>query len=412
MNTLKIFKLAEIDLESLAYGTPLRVANQVAVPIMYKYKGNLVPLFLQIPGLLNNLPQQEQETVTLPLLCKTEDMTRHVVTFLKAFDGKIISDLKGILQRSKRYLPSTNGAKKFAYNSIVHNIDDPEGVHGDPSSANGAIKLYLKGDGSHSVKVFNEKRDQLKGFDANDSGGSYISSIVEFSAVVINDNNIAVSCKPHQLRVSPAVVKQYHLNEYSFDESDYEDESPAPCPAPCLAKGLTQTPTPTQDPVQGPVQGPAKAPSQGSAKGPAQEPAKAPAQRPAKGPAQGSAKGPVQGSVKGPVQSPDECSAESNHLPLKTMLKMSVPVKEQGTKAPQKVPPVESARPNKAPGIKLLSLDPDLLKIPNLGEDQDQSETSNGDGEMIDQIENERDSDSDTEMDESEIRDYFLKLRS
>lgn len=222
---LKIFKMKEIDLTNINYCIPIKFKNQIVIPLTYRVNNSnkRTPLFIQIPELyLNGISQQD--LLILPLLSKNNQLTEGIVKFLLSLDEKIQGDLRSIIQRTRKYFPNDNWTKKFIYSAIVHTIEDEHGDI-DKSYMNGALKLLMKHNGQHTIKVFNADHELLsQDCNINDYVGSYVSSIVELNSIVIDDCNICVYIRPHQLKLSQPIIKNYKLEEYSFIDSESDEQ--------------------------------------------------------------------------------------------------------------------------------------------------------------------------------------------
>lgn len=217
----QIFQINHIEKNDVTFSVPYQTDTQIIFPILYK---NENPLFIQTPELLVN-SEINNDTLNLSLSGKTEVTTQNVTNCFMSIDNKIQTELRSLIHTGRKLYPNYKWTKKFTYNAIV-NIDDE-------LPNNQSIKLFLKNTKNHEIKLYDQKHNLLNDLSyLNNHVGKFISAIIELHSVVINNENIFVYIKTHQIKISKQKIKNYHLDEYSFIESDNENSDNEAVPVP------------------------------------------------------------------------------------------------------------------------------------------------------------------------------------
>ncbi|AYV80845.1 MAG: hypothetical protein Harvfovirus8_6 [Harvfovirus sp.] len=203
---VKIFKLGNIAPEkNIVYKEAVKMKDKIVVPIEYLDNDESVPLFIQIPSLY--LKDVDENGLVLSL-------TETTAQQLKALDTRVITDIKGIIQRAKKLHDGRLLSKKFIYNAAVHIIENDQGLT-DKAYPDGVLKLPTP------LKIFNDNSQQpLKDYCLKDFIGVNVTSIVEVNSVIIKDCTVFIYLKTHQMKITYPVLDKYNLDEYSFIDDD------------------------------------------------------------------------------------------------------------------------------------------------------------------------------------------------
>lgn len=221
----KILKLEQVRMNNINFSKPTKIKSDIVVPIYYKFNENKlgkVPLLIQVPSLYLNDSNNGKDLIILPLMGKTEQSTKLIGEFFNNLDTTIISNIKKILYELKNEKKYRIDFSNISYKSIVNEIE------GDDNEIyiNGLIKYKLYNTKEFSTKVFDENKNLVHPQNYQDKiiKGVYIKSIIEINSLVLRDNMIHVYIKPHQLRIIEDKINNVNLENYSFIDSDDENE--------------------------------------------------------------------------------------------------------------------------------------------------------------------------------------------
>jgi len=219
-NKLNIFKIKNANIDNIRYDIPVKMENgNIVVPISYldTNKSEKIPFFIQLPELYLEM---ENETLLLLLIGKDNNVTSRVINSFYNLENKIKIVLKIILKKIKHMTNFTEN--KFTYNSIICSSEENNDFFNDF----GGIKF--DNNNNDTISIFSKEKENITDTSNLKSLiGSFVASIIEINSIVIYcNNNISVHIKLHQLKLSsPKVIKNYNINEYSFVDSESENEN-------------------------------------------------------------------------------------------------------------------------------------------------------------------------------------------
>jgi len=213
---VKIFKYNEINLDNINYSKPidasLASSNEYKkgyhiIYVSYKYETNNVPLLIEIPSLqLTDQYNEVKKELLLPLSAKDNKHNKPLHDFFSELDKKFIKEITKILKLNKTI---SNKINSMSYNAVLKVSDES-----DESYKNGVIQLKL----SDNTDVYNANKEKLSSdkYSTYMNKESYVGSIIEITSILISQEQIMITIKPHQLRVTLAIPKSVTLTEYSF----------------------------------------------------------------------------------------------------------------------------------------------------------------------------------------------------
>jgi hypothetical protein len=222
-----IFKLDQVDLNNITFDNPINVNQQILVPISY----NNLSLFIQVPALyLESI--YKDNIMVFSLESRTPNETDLVNNFFSSIDNKIKSELGKITKKIRNQTKNLN--KKYTYQNIVYTYYDnnnsvaPNILHKlDKQHKVLRLNTALDNDKKCYTKVYNFKKELLSDINSTNLIGSYMTTIIELNSIVINsDNIITLFIRLHQMKISKPPIKKYIINEYSFVDSDTEENEP------------------------------------------------------------------------------------------------------------------------------------------------------------------------------------------
>lgn len=219
MNNLNIFKLEDILMDNIKFMRPIKIKNDIVVPILYGHSGKSDPMLVQIPSLYLNNSYNGNGTILLPLIGRTECTTIDIVNFFSELDRTMIANIKSILYGIKRENRHSMDFSNISYKSIINEIEGDDGE----IYKNGLIKYKICGD--FSSKIYDENKNFIhqEEYEGKLVKGIYLKSIIEINSLVLRDNVIHVYIKPHQLRITEEKFQSICLDSYSFIDSDDEN---------------------------------------------------------------------------------------------------------------------------------------------------------------------------------------------
>lgn len=219
MNSLAIFKLEDISMDNIKFTRPIKIKNDIVVPILYNSNGKSEPFLVQIPSLYLNNSYNGNSVILLPLIGRTEYTTIDVVNFFSELDRTMVANIKNILYGIKRENRHVMDFNNISYKSIINEIEGDDGE----IYKNGLIKYRICGD--FSSKIYDENKNFIRQDEYENRlvKGIYLKSIIEINSLVLRDNVIHVYIKPHQLRITEEKFQSINLESYSFIDSDDEN---------------------------------------------------------------------------------------------------------------------------------------------------------------------------------------------
>jgi len=213
----RLLQIDDFDFSKIVYGNPYIKDNIMAISLYYSEQENesqkrkRVPIILKIPTLLcENIYDPNINKIILNMEGKNEIDMSNVTSFLKTFDNKIISDV----QKNSRHWKLKNCLK---YIPLLEHIDKKQFI----------FRFSLVDTQDFSTKVFTNTKQLLSKNEYQDyiNGNSYVKSIVEFDSIIINNNEVSIYVRPHQLRVTPKKQTIIILSEYAMSDSDYDNDN-------------------------------------------------------------------------------------------------------------------------------------------------------------------------------------------
>ena len=230
----QINQISDIQLNDISFDIPYKTDTQIVFPIIYKLN---LPLFIQTPE-LHLCSEIENDILVLPINGKTDETTHNVSNFFLSFDKKILSELRQLIHTGRKQFPTYKWTKKFVYNTLVNTLNGNNNENNTINNTvnntvnntinntinntdNNVIKLLLRHSKTHQINIYDSSHNILGDiYELNRYIGRYIRIIMELHSVVINDDNIYVYVKTHQLKISKQKIQNYNLSEYSFIDSD------------------------------------------------------------------------------------------------------------------------------------------------------------------------------------------------
>lgn len=219
MNNLVIFKLEDIMMDNIKFTRPIKIKNDIVVPILYNTNGKSEPLLVQVPSLYLNNSYNGNNVILLPLVGRTEYTTMDIVNFFSELDRTMVANIKNILYGIKKENRHIMDFSNISYKSIINEIEGDDGE----IYKNGLIKYKICGE--FSSKIYDENKNFIHQDEYEDKlvRGIYLKSIIEINSLVLRDNVIHVYIKPHQLRITEEKFQNINLDAYSFIDSDDEN---------------------------------------------------------------------------------------------------------------------------------------------------------------------------------------------
>ncbi len=228
--TIKIFKIDELEFNNINFLKPNKNKHDIIIPLYYKIKQtnnfnkpDKMPLLVQIPSLYLN-DSYSNNTLMLPLVGKNENSTEDICNFFNGLDTYIMKNLKKILLDIKRDNEYSNiNFNNISYKSIVNEIEDND----DDIYKNGLIRYKINTSNMTNTKIYDDKKMLIseQNYITKLKKGTYVKSIIEINSLVLRDNVIHVYIKPHQLRISTEKMQSVRLEDYSFIDSDCEENN-------------------------------------------------------------------------------------------------------------------------------------------------------------------------------------------
>ena len=210
----KIFNPQEIDFD-FTYDGPYDIINGDKKKKKIYIRNDESPLLIQLPSLLLSEDYIDGSGgVILPLMTKDSSQNEELKNFLTTLDRKVLETIR--LNLKSWNLKFT----KPSYRAIVRVIENnSENVY-----MNGVIRLDFT-DGI--TKIFDHEKNIIPENKYRNvlTKGCYLKSIIEVVGIVIEENVISIEIITHQIGVSYQLPKQIILSEYSFIDTDDEEEN-------------------------------------------------------------------------------------------------------------------------------------------------------------------------------------------
>lgn len=210
-----IFNIQEINFD-FTYDGPYDILHNERKRKEIYIRNEDKPLLLQLPSLLLNDDYIDGSNgIILPLVTKGNTQNEELKTFLSTLDKKVLETIKINLKRWNLQFT------KPSYRALVRVIEN----NVDKIYENGVMRLDFN---SGITKIYDHNKNIIPEEKYKNvlTKGCYLKSIVEIVGIVIEENVISIKMVTHQIGITYAVPKQIILSEYSFIDTDEEDEEP------------------------------------------------------------------------------------------------------------------------------------------------------------------------------------------
>ena len=205
MDTKVSLDMDKISIDNIIYNEKKIKNNKIVIPIKYKDKSKITGLILQTPTFRNikiiNLKKNSYE-LYIPLTGKKQKKINDFVSFIEKIEKKIIYDAQinssSWFTQDKdnklSYLKTIN--KKLPNNLDLSNNSNKNII----KNTNGYFKIKIYNNTCDKTILQYEKKN-IKIDQIPDDG--WIKMILEFSCIIISDNNFHIKIKPLLICFSP-----------------------------------------------------------------------------------------------------------------------------------------------------------------------------------------------------------------
>lgn len=220
---MQVYKIREIDLDSVVYSKPKGKKDRKVIIIGYRDsdKGKILPLIFQTSELFcgNSVENVNfgNDAIThqldVPIYCRSKKRTIELKNFLTKLNNKIINDA------TKYGSEWFNDTDELKYKSIIRKSEN-EGKEFE----NGILKLKFVDNDQFKTHVFDENKELVNPEKYLRAGSCYMRIMMEISAVWVSDgNHFGIATRVYQVGISKSSNPVISTETYAFiDESDEE----------------------------------------------------------------------------------------------------------------------------------------------------------------------------------------------